>query len=58
MVGVNVEYLVKNVIRFDHSDFMKALKEDLGPVLGDLGLWSLKCLKDQAMENGNNDLKK
>lgn len=44
MVGVNIQYFLESVLRFDHADFMRALKLDLGPVLGEMGLWSLKCL--------------
>jgi hypothetical protein len=44
MVGVNEQYFLDSALRFDHVDFMKALKFDLGPVMGDVGLWSLKCL--------------
>ena len=31
---------------------------DLGPVLGDLGLWVLKCKQDEAKVAKDNDLKK
>jgi hypothetical protein len=41
MIGVLVRYFVKKVLSFDHADFMKALKEDINPLLGDLGLWAL-----------------
>jgi len=58
MMGVQLNYLIDTCLRFSHADFMKALKLDLGPILGDLGLWSLKCLQDQAKENGENELKK
>lgn len=58
IVGVNLQYYLDSVLRFDHADFLNAIKFDLGPILGDLGLWSLKCLKDQAKEKGDNDLKK
>lgn len=47
-----------SVLRYDHADFMKALRLDLGPILGSVGLWSLQCLIDQAKADGNNDLKK
>lgn len=46
------------VLRYNHTDFIKAIKIDLGPVLGDLGLWVLKCMKDQAKTNKQDDLKK
>jgi TPR repeat protein len=41
MVGVLVRYFVKQVLHFDHTDFLKAVKEDIQPLLGELGLWSL-----------------
>ena len=44
LVGVLVTYFYRQVIRFDHKDFMRAMNIDLGPVLGDLGLWVLKCM--------------
>lgn len=34
------------------------MKVDLGVVLGDMGLWALKCKQDQAKENKNMELKK
>lgn len=58
MVGVQINYLVEKVLRFSHSDFLKAINSDLGPVLGDLGLWTLKCLQEQAKERGDSDMKK
>lgn len=45
-------------MRFDHKDFLKALRMDLGPVLGDLGLWVLKCKQDEAKAAKDNELKK
>lgn len=58
MVGVQLEYFINQVLRFDHKDFLKAVRMDLGPVLGDLGLWSLKCLIDMAKERDDKDAKK
>jgi len=37
---------------------MRALRIDLGPVLGDLGLWVLKCKQDEAKAAKDNELKK
>ena len=37
---------------------MRALRIDLGPVLGDLGLWALKCKQDEAKAAKDNELKK
>ena len=50
--------MASQAIRFSHKDFLKSLILDLGPILGDLGLWSLKCLQDVAKEKKDNDLKK
>ena len=58
MVGVQIQYFINTVLRFSHKDFIKAVKTDLGPILGDLGLWSLKCQQDQAKEKKDNELKK
>ena len=58
MVGVQLQFMITQAIRFSHKDFVKALQLDLGPILGDLGLWSLKCLQDIAKEKKDNDLKK
>jgi len=37
---------------------MKAIRLDLGPVLGDLGLWILKCKQDEAKAAKDNEQKK
>lgn len=42
MLGVSINYMVNNVLRFDHKDFLKAMRVDLGPVLGHTGLWALR----------------
>lgn len=44
MLGIQTQYMLNSVLRFSHKDFLKALRVDLGPVLGDTGMWSLKCL--------------
>lgn len=58
MVGVNIQFFLDSVLRFDHADFLKAIKFDLGPILGDVGIWCVKSLQDQAREKGDADLKK
>jgi len=58
MVGVSLQYLMDSALRFDHADFVKAIKLDLGPVLSDLGVWSLNILKEQAKDKGDNEAKK
>jgi hypothetical protein len=42
MVGVLTKYFVKQVLHFSHVDFLTALRVDLGPVLGETGLWALR----------------
>lgn len=49
MIGVLVDYFVKHVMFFDHEDFLTAMKVDLGPILGETGLWALKNY-EQRME--------
>jgi hypothetical protein len=44
MIGVQIQYFLNSVLRFNHKDFIKAIKLDLGPVLGYTGLWALKNL--------------
>lgn len=58
LVGVLMQYFLTSVLRMDHKDFLKALRIDLGPVLGDLGLWILKCRQDEAKVAKDTELKK
>jgi len=58
MLGVSVHYMINSVIRFDHRDFLKAMKVDLGPVLGHTGLWALRQQINFAVETKDNELKK
>lgn len=58
LLGVLLKYFIKSVLRFDHADFVKAIKEDLGPLLGDTGLWALKNYTQRQMEKGNEEKKK
>ena len=58
MVGVLVQYLVKQVLHFDHADFMKAMKEDVQPLLGEVGLWALTNYCNRQKEKGKLEKKK
>jgi len=58
MLGVLLKYFLKNVLHFDHTDFLTALRVDLGPLLGETGLWTLKNYITLQTEKGNNDKKK
>lgn len=52
MIGVLVRYLVKKVLHFDHADFLKAIKEDIQPLLGEVGLWALTNYSMRQKEKG------
>ena len=54
----NINYFLNSVLRFDHKDFIKAIKIDVGPILGYTGLWALRCLSNHAKEVKDNELKK
>ena len=58
MLGVLVKYMVKQVLRMSHTDFLKAMKEDLGPILGDTGLWAIKNYLTRQTEKGKDEKKK
>jgi len=58
MIGVLTQYFVKCVMRFDHKDFVRAIKTDLGPLLGDTGLWALKNYQTYQTMKGNDEKKK
>lgn len=58
MIGVLRKYLTKEVLRFSHSDFLKALKQDLGPMLGETGLWVLNNYSNKAREKGLTEKRK
>lgn len=58
LLGLNVQYFADSVLRYSHSDFLKAMKQDLGPAIGNVGLWTVKCLKDQAKQEGKDEEKK
>ena len=58
MLGVNINYFLNSVLRFDHKDFLKAMKIDVGPILGDTGLWALRNLSNHAKEVKDTELKK
>ena len=58
MIGVLVKYFLRKVMHFDHEDFMSAFKIDLGPLLGETGLWALKNYEVRMSEKGKTDKKK
>lgn len=58
MIGVLVRYFVKQVLHFDHSDFLKAIKEDIQPLLGELGIWALTNYSMRQKEKGLQEKRK
>lgn len=58
LIGLLSHQFVEKVLRFNHVDFLKALKVDLGPILGNVGLWALKNLQSRARQSGDDTLKK
>jgi len=55
MVGVLRKYFTNFVLHFSHSDFMRAMKQDLGPLLGDVGLWVLTNHASRMKEKGKTE---
>ena len=53
-----MKYFVNQVLRFNHRDFMHAIRQDLGPLLGDTGLWAIKNYQTYQAEKGNEEKKK
>jgi hypothetical protein len=53
-----MKYFLNKVMHFDHNDFLTAFKVDLGPLLGDTGLWALKNYETRMSEKGKDEKKK
>jgi hypothetical protein len=58
MVGVLTKYFVTQVLRFNHQDFMRALRQDLPPLLGEMGLWVLTNYANRQREKGKTEKRK
>jgi hypothetical protein len=58
MVGVLSTYFMKKVLHFSHDDFLTSLSADLGPLLGETGLWALKNYENSMSEEGNEEEKR
>ena len=58
MVGVLRKYLTKQAIHFSHSEFIKAVKLDLGPLLGEVGLWVLTNYCSRQKDKGKTEKRK
>jgi len=58
MVGVLTRYFIKQVLHFSHADFIKAVKEDIHPLLGDIGVWALTNYCEHQKAKGKTEKKK
>lgn len=58
MMGVLTKYFVKKVLHFNHSDFVRAIKLDIGPLLGDTGIWVLTQYANKLKEKNKVEKKK
>jgi hypothetical protein len=58
MIGVLLKYFIKSVMRMDHVDFARAIRTDLGPILGETGLWALRNYQQAQAQKGNEEKKK
>ena len=58
MIGVLVRYFVKKALHFDHADFIKAIKEDIHPLLGETGIWAITNYSNTQKEKGKTEKKK
>jgi hypothetical protein len=58
MIGVLAKYFIKTVLHFSHEDFMKAVKLDIPPLLGEIGLWVLTNYCNRQKEKGKADKRK
>ena len=58
MIGVLMKYFLNKVMHFSHDDFMTAFRVDLGPLLGECGLWVLKNYEVRMSDKGRDDKKK
>lgn len=58
MIGVLQKYFLSKVMHFDCADFKRAVTTDLGPLLGETGLWALKNYLARQTQKGNDEKKK
>ena len=57
MLGVLTKYFIKQVLNFSHNDFLTTVRVDLGPILGETGLWALKSYQQRQADKGKDDKK-
>ena len=49
---------MKQVLRFDHIDFLKSLRVDISPILSEVGLWVLKNYELRQKDKGKQEKRK
>ena len=50
-----MKYLVKQVLHFSHTDFIKAVKLDLHPLISHTGLWLLRNYAEKTKLEGKQE---
>lgn len=55
MMKVLKLYMVDQVLRFDHQDFLKAVKDDIPPLISEVGIWLFEVAITREKELGNKD---
>ena len=58
MIGVLKKYMISKVLRFNHNDFIKAMKIDVGPLLGEVGIWAITHYCNRMKEKGLTEKRK
>ena len=58
MVGVLSKYFIKTVLHYSHEDFLKAIKLDIPPLLGEVGLWVMNNYCNRQKEKGKAEKRK
>lgn len=55
MLKVLKLYMVDTILRFDHKDFLKAITDDVPPMVSEVGIWILENSIMREKELGNTD---
>ena len=55
MMKVLKIYMVEKVLRFNHEDFLKAVRDDIPPLISEVGIWLFEVAISREKELGNKD---
>lgn len=58
LLGVLRKYFRDVVLHYDYTDFMKAMKEDLLPLIGEVGLYTLENWQKRLKEKNKTEKRK